>query len=137
MKDVLNTLMSFSGSNKAGNFLITNTTYVPYLFVLNGARNGRCVVVMWFQMQMASGRVHAAWRQHLTVHPHTQYSDKPSRRTEHKYKLNIQDHRPATATGRGGGTQLPLQKFCSKGTCIPLLVTLPLTVLHNPPPSFL
>jgi hypothetical protein len=55
---------------------------IPYLFVLNGARNRRCVVVMWLQMQMVSSRVHAAWRQHLAVHRHTQYCDKPSRGTE-------------------------------------------------------
>lgn len=132
MKDFLDTVMSFSSSNKAGNVLITNTTSISYLLVLNGARNRWCVVVMWLQMQMVSGRVHAACRQHLAVHPHTQYCGKP-RGTQRK--LNIQDHRPAAATGRGGGTLLPLQ-FCSKGTRIPLLVYLSRSLSYITPTLF-
>ena len=100
MKDFLTTLSS-SRSNRAGTFLITNTTSIPYLLVLNGARNRRCVVVMWLQMQMVSSRVHAAWRQHLAIHPHTILRQTFSRNTT-QHKLNIQDHSPAAATGRGG-----------------------------------
>lgn len=59
-----------------------------------------------------------------------------SSRNRTQHKLNIQDRRPASATGRGGGTQLPLQKFCSKGTCIPLLVCLSRSLSYITPTIF-